>query len=75
MIKKITATAFVLSAIFNGVFAQDSTKGTLKVSGSVDIYYRFNPGADGSDLKNNLTSFTNSNNTGIDSGMITCVPP
>ena len=63
MMKKITATAFVLLAIFNGLFAQDSTKGTFKISGSADVYYRFNPGADGASFKNNLTSFTNSNNT------------
>lgn len=61
--KKITATAFVLCAAFTGVHAQDSTKGTLKISGSVDAYYRFNPGAEGSSNKNNFTSFTNSNNT------------
>lgn len=61
--KKITATAFVLASAIHGVFAQDSTNGTLKVSGSVDVYYRFNPGAEGSSGKNNLTSFTNSNNT------------
>lgn len=61
--KKITATAIVLSALFSTAMSQDSTKGTLKVSGSVDAYYRFNPGADGASFKNNLTSFTNSNNT------------
>lgn len=61
--KKITATAIVLSTLFNTAMSQDSTKGTLKVSGSVDAYYRFNPGADGASFKNNLTSFTNSNNT------------
>jgi len=63
MMKKITATAIVLSTLFNTAMSQDSTKGTLKVSGSVDAYYRFNPGADGASFKNNLTSFTNSNNT------------
>ncbi|HOZ78240.1 MAG TPA: outer membrane beta-barrel protein [Ferruginibacter sp.] len=63
MMKKITATAIVLNALFNTAMSQDSTKGTLKVSGSVDAYYRFNPGADGASFKNNLTSFTNSNNT------------
>ena len=61
--KKITATAIVLTSALHGVLAQDSTKGTLKVSGSVDVYYRFNPGAEGSSNKNNFTSFTNSNNT------------
>ncbi len=63
MMKKITATAFVLSILLNAATAQDSAKGTLKVTGSVDVYYRFNPGADGASFKNNLTSFTNSNNT------------
>jgi Putative beta-barrel porin-2, OmpL-like. bbp2 len=61
--KKITATAIVLGTLFNTAMSQDSAKGTLKVSGSVDAYYRFNPGADGASFKNNLTSFTNSNNT------------
>lgn len=61
--KKITATAFVLAAMLNTAMAQDSTKGTLKISGSVDVYYRFNPGGEGVSTKNNLTSFTNSNNT------------
>lgn len=61
--KKITATAIVLGGLLNTAMSQDSTKGTLKVSGSVDAYYRFNPGADGASFKNNLTSFTNSNNT------------
>jgi hypothetical protein len=63
MMKKITATAIVLGGLLNTAMSQDSTKGTLKVSGSVDAYYRFNPGADGASFKNNLTSFTNSNNT------------
>jgi Putative beta-barrel porin-2, OmpL-like. bbp2 len=63
MMKKITATAIVLGTLFNTAMSQDSAKGTLKVSGSVDAYYRFNPGADGASFKNNLTSFTNSNNT------------
>lgn len=64
MTKKITATAIILGSIFNTGIAQDSaSKGTFKISGSVDAYYRFNPGADGSSSKNNLTSFTNSSNT------------
>lgn len=63
MLKKIKATAIVLSAACGSTMAQDSSKATVKISGSVDAYYRFNPGADGSGNKNNLTSFTNANNT------------
>ncbi len=63
MLKKITATAIAFSAACCGAIAQDSSKGSLKISGSVDVYYRFNPGAEGSSVKNNFTSFTGSNNT------------
>jgi len=64
------ASALFSLALINAVSAQDSpnaapapTPSPFKISGSVDAYYRFNPGADGSTFKNNLTSFTNSNNT------------
>jgi hypothetical protein len=67
MTKKISATAIILSVFMNGLLAQDSTKpapaASLKISGSVDAYYRFSPGAQGSSVLNNYTSFTNSNNT------------
>jgi len=62
MMKKIAATAIMLNAFSAVLFAQDSTKSALKISGSVDAYYRYSPGAEGSSFKNNLTSFTGSAN-------------
>ena len=56
MTKKISATAIILLAFINGVFAQDSTK-TLTISGGVDAYYRYNFSGK---YPNNYTSFTNS---------------
>jgi hypothetical protein len=51
----------------NGAFAQDSTavKESPKpvISGSVDVYYRFNFANPQSGATNNLTSFTNSQNS------------
>ncbi len=46
-------------------YAQDSTKkGTLNITGSVDAYYRYNfQNAKDSGHTNNLTSFTNSQNS------------
>jgi hypothetical protein len=66
MMKKITATAFVLSAIFNSVFAQDSTK-SVTISGGVDAYYRYNFS---DTYANNKTSFTNSQSS-FELGMAT----
>jgi hypothetical protein len=71
MTKKISATAIILLALMNGIMAQDTTAPaaapapapSLKISGSVDAYYRFSPGAEGSSILNNRTSFTNSANT------------
>ena len=73
MTKKISAAAIILMAFMHGLLAQDSTAPTpapsLKISGSVDAYYRFSPGADGlfdqdgNPKYNNYTSFTSSNNT------------
>ncbi len=63
MTKKTLLSVLTVSAFFNASFAQDSTKSPLKISGSVDAYYRFNPGAEGSSALNNFTSFTNSSNT------------
>jgi hypothetical protein len=62
MIKKITATAMMVCSLMSSLFAQDSTKSNFKVSGSVDGYYRYSPGAQGSDFLNNKTSFTGSDN-------------
>lgn len=45
-------------------FSQDSTKGKLSLSGSVDAYYRYNfQNAKDSGRTNNLTSFINSQNS------------
>ena len=74
MTKKISATAIILLAFMNGLLAQDTTSPapapapapSLKISGSVDAYYRFSPGAQpktAPGFNNNYTSFTNSSNT------------
>ncbi|MBL0358479.1 MAG: porin [Chitinophagaceae bacterium] len=63
MMKKIAATTIMITVLTVVLFAQDSTTSPLKITGSVDAYYRFNPGAEGSGFLNNLTSFTNSSNT------------
>jgi len=58
----LTGTVLLLSIV---VFAQDSTKKSSWVlTGSVDAYYRFNfHNAKDSSVTNNLTSFTNSQNS------------
>jgi Putative beta-barrel porin-2, OmpL-like. bbp2 len=57
----------VLTSLLSGVIvnAQDSTKkGSLTISGSVDAYYRYDfHNAKDSGRTNNLTSFTNSQNS------------
>ena len=59
LLKKVLAsTAF--AACMMAAHAQDSTK-TLSFSGSLDGYYRFNPG--GQNNPNSKTSFTNSANS------------
>jgi hypothetical protein len=64
MLRKFLATAIIV-AFLSPVFAQDSTKkGSLTVSGSVDAYYRYNfANAKDSGKTNNITSFTNSQNS------------
>ena len=64
MLRKFLTMAIVVAS-FSNVFAQDSTKkGSLTVSGSVDAYYRFNfANAKDSGRTNNITSFTNSQNS------------
>jgi hypothetical protein len=62
MMKRLTATSLMLTALAGAAVAQDSTKSPLKISGSVDGYYRYSPGAEGSSFSNNLTSFTGSSN-------------
>jgi hypothetical protein len=58
MFKKTILSAFALAALVTAQ-AQDSTKKGPTLSGSVDAYYRFDFAGKG----NNLTSFTNSNNS------------
>lgn len=65
MLRKFVTVIIIVSSSFLSVSAQDSTnKGTLVLSGSVDAYYRFNfANAKDSGHLNNLTSFTNSQNS------------
>jgi hypothetical protein len=58
MFKKTILSAFAMAALV-AASAQDSTKKGPTLSGSVDAYYRFDFAGKG----NNLTSFTNSNNS------------
>ena len=61
MLRKISICTIILITIFSSVFAQDSTKkASLAISGSVDVYYRYNFNKQAS---NNKTSFTNSHNS------------
>ncbi len=62
MTKKTLLSVLAVPAFFTVALAQDSTKPALKISGSVDAYYRYSPGAEGSGFNNNLTSFTGSAN-------------
>lgn len=77
MLRKFLTLAIIV-APFSTVFSQDSTasapaepaKGELKFSGYVDAYYRYNfanpknaVDDDGNHVFNNLTSFTNSQNS------------
>jgi hypothetical protein len=60
MLRKIISSGLALSAL-NMAFAQDSlTKPSLAISGSADVYYKYDFGKSKS---NNLTSFTNSHNS------------
>jgi hypothetical protein len=60
MLRKIISSGIAVSAL-NMAFAQDSlTKPSLIISGSADVYYKYDFGKSKS---NNLTSFTNSHNT------------
>lgn len=64
MLRKISALAIVCSSLFLTAKAQDSTTGTLKITGSVDGYYRYNfNNAKDVPSFNNNTSFTNSHNS------------
>lgn len=62
MLRKILFSALGLSLIFS-VTAQDSSKtSAFKISGSADVYYRYNFD-DSKFSSNNFTSFTNSQNS------------
>lgn len=64
MLRKISALTIVCSSLFLTTKAQDSTSGTLKITGSVDGYYRYNfNNAKEVPSTNNVTSFTNSHNS------------
>src|SRR5919199_5211129 len=59
MLRKFIATGMAVSSL-NIAFSQDSTKPSpLTVSGSADVYYKYDFGKSKS---NNLKSFTNSHN-------------
>ena len=63
MLRKFLTPAFALAS-FTCVEAQDSTKvSSFKLSGSADVYYRYNFHNPTSAQYNNLTSFTNSQNS------------
>lgn len=64
MLRKLTIVTTALAVSFS-VYSQDSTKkATFTLSGSLDAYYRYNfHNAKDSMHTNNLTSFTNSQNS------------
>lgn len=64
MLRKISALAIVCSSLLLTAKAQDSTTGALKITGSVDGYYRYNfNNAKDISATNNYTSFTHSHNS------------
>jgi hypothetical protein len=68
MLRKISSLAIFTVALGSYVEAQDSTKKSpLVITGSVDAYYRYNfhnvKSSNNSGVTNNLTSFTNSQNS------------
>lgn len=64
MLQKIFTTTVAVSAFITG-YSQDSTKASpaFKLSGSADVYYRYNFNNPQGGITNNLTSFTNSQNS------------
>ncbi len=71
MIRKLFSSAILLAG-FSAAFSQDSTstireekKSSLKVSGSFDVFYRYNLSNPSKEAEtfNNYTSFTNSQNS------------
>jgi len=62
MKKIITFISFIM--VFGNVFSQDSSSTrTFKISGSADVYYRYNFNNPKDPPYNNLTSFTTSHNS------------
>src|SRR5579875_429496 len=60
MLRKFLASGIAMSAL-NMAFAQDSAKiAPLSISGSADVYYKYDFGQS---KANNLTSFTNAHNS------------
>src|SRR5918993_5255189 len=60
MLQKLIVSVIAMSLI-NSAFAQDSVKtSSLTISGSADLYYKYDLGET---KANNLTSFTNSHNS------------
>lgn len=60
MLQKLLVSAIAMTLI-NNAFSQDSTKtSALTISGSTDVYYKYDFGES---KANNLTSFTNSHNS------------
>jgi hypothetical protein len=78
MLKKISVTGITLSLLLGSINAQDTTKKAVvppppppvSISGSVDAYYRYNFADAKGGVTNNLTSFTNSQNS-FELGMAT----
>ena len=64
MLQRFLCTSFTIGSFF-AVYSQDSTKPTpaFKLSGSADVYYRYNFNDPTPPSYNNLTSFTNSQNS------------
>ena len=62
MLRKLLTPIFVLAA-FISANAQDSTESPFKLSGSADVYYRYNFHNAKERPFNNFTSFTNSHNS------------
>ncbi len=62
MKKIITFISFIM--VFGNVFSQDSSStSAFKISGSADVYYKYNFNNPKDPPYNNLTSFTNSQNS------------
>jgi len=64
MLRKFPVFCLALTSIFHAKGQDSAAKGTLAITGSLDAYYRYNfHNAKDSGHTNNLTSFTNSQNS------------